>query len=160
PSMDQINPLISPLVDDFIDLWHHGVHYTTTPCHPAGKSCKCAIIPLVCDILAARQMAGFASHHHQFFCSFCHLKRSDIENVNWWTWPARTLDHHRHHAQKWRLAHSEDERTKIYDGTGVRWSELLRLPYWDPIRYTALDPMHALFLNAFGTHIEKIWGIS
>ncbi|KZS99729.1 uncharacterized protein LAESUDRAFT_605756, partial [Laetiporus sulphureus 93-53] len=160
PSMEEINPMLAPLVDDFLDLWHHGVYYTATPCHPSGKLCKSAIIPLICDILAARQAAGFAGHGHRYFCSFCLLNLSNIEDLNWQEWPMRSCDEHRSHAQRWRDARSIEERQQIYDEAGVRWSELLRLPYWNPIKYTALDPMHALFLNAFGTHIEKIWGVN
>ena len=160
PSMEEINPILTPLVDDFLNLWYSGVHYTATPRHPTGKICKCALIPLICDILAARQTAGFARHNHQYFCSFCLLKLGNIEDLDWWAWPARSCDEHRSCAQRWRNARSMKEREQIYNEAGVQWSELLRLPYWDPTKHTALDPMHALFLNAFGTHVEKIWGVN
>ena len=28
---------------------------------------------------------------------------------------------------------------------GYKWSELLRLPYWEPSRMLPVDPMHCLF---------------
>ena len=35
----------------------------------------------------------------------------------------------------------------IFKETGVRWSELLRLLYWDPTRFLAIDGMHNLLLG-------------
>jgi hypothetical protein len=35
----------------------------------------------------------------------------------------------------------------VFKETGVRWSELLRLPYWDPTRFLAIDGMHNLLLG-------------
>ena len=32
---------------------------------------------------------------------------------------------------------------------GVRYSVLLALPYFDPIKFTVIDPMHNLFLGMF-----------
>ena len=42
---------------------------------------------------------------------------------------------------------------------GLRWSELLRLPYWDPTRYTLLDAMHNLFLGELHHHCLTLWGM-
>ena len=41
---------------------------------------------------------------------------------------------------------------------GVRYSVLLQLPYFDPVRYTVIDIMHNLLL-AIGTgkHMFKVW---
>ena len=41
--------------------------------------------------------------------------------------------------------------------TSVRWSELLRLPYFDPIRFLTVDPMHCLFLGIAKWIVKKIW---
>lgn len=50
-------------------------------------------------------------------------------------------------------------RNAIYDRFSIRWSELLRLPYWDPTRFTVLDSMHNLFLGDLAHHIRRILGI-
>ncbi len=39
---------------------------------------------------------------------------------------------------------------------GVRYSILLALPYFDPIKFTVIDPMHNLFLGT-GKHVFKVW---
>ena len=35
----------------------------------------------------------------------------------------------------------------IFKETGVCWSKLLHLPYWDPTRFLAIDGMHNLLLG-------------
>ena len=39
----------------------------------------------------------------------------------------------------------------------MRWSELLRLPYFDPIRFITVDPMHCLFLGIAKWMVKRIW---
>src|SRR6185295_16915019 len=41
--------------------------------------------------------------------------------------------------------------------TGIKWSELLRLPYFDSIRFLTVDPMHCLFLGIAKWIVKKIW---
>jgi hypothetical protein len=42
---------------------------------------------------------------------------------------------------------------------GVRWSELLRLPYFDPSRFVVVDAMHNLFLGLIHEHFTGILGL-
>ena len=39
----------------------------------------------------------------------------------------------------------------------MRWTELLRLPYFNPIRFTIVDPMHCLFLGIAKWIVKSIW---
>lgn len=39
---------------------------------------------------------------------------------------------------------------------GLRYSVLLHLPYFDPVRFTVIDPMHNLYLGT-GKHAFKVW---
>ena len=39
----------------------------------------------------------------------------------------------------------------------MRWTELLRLPYMDPIRFAVVDPMHCLFLGVAKWIIKSIF---
>jgi len=38
--------------------------------------------------------------------------------------------------------------------TGIRWTELLRLPYFDPSRFVVVDAMHNLFLGLTREHFD------
>ena len=59
----------------------------------------------------------------------------------------------------WRNATTQHQRDLIFEQHGLRWSELLRLPYWDPTRFAVLDAMHNIFLGEYRTHCRSIWGI-
>ena len=159
PSLHQINHLLSPLVDDLLDLWHDGIFITQTPHHRRGRRVRCALGPLVCDLPAARQMGGMASHLSRHFCSCCLLKLDDIENLDFENWPRRSQKDHRFVAQQWREASTEDLRDGIFEEHGLRWTELLRLKYWDPTLFIVVDSMHAFLLGMLKRHVRDIWGM-
>jgi hypothetical protein len=158
PSLTQINHVLSLLVLELLEFWR-GVYYTRTFKFPGGRFSKGAMIPLVSDMLAARQVAGFGSVTSMFFCTFCMLTIQDIENLEKHTWPQRTFHDHLACAREWRDCQTERGREHLFKLHGVRWSPLLELPYWNPILYTVLDSMHAAFLGLFQTHCRKVWRI-
>lgn len=41
--------------------------------------------------------------------------------------------------------------------TGIKYSVLIELDYFDPIRFTIVDPMHNLFLGTTKTMMKLIW---
>src|SRR5271154_2371137 len=69
----------------------------------------------------------------------------------------RNSSQHREDALRWRRCNSKAARDRFVRQTGVRWSELLRLPYFDPIRFTIVDPMHCLFLGIAKWIVKTIW---
>jgi len=158
PSLEQINHALILLVRELLEFWK-GVYYTRTCKFPNGRFSKGAMIALVCDMLAARQVAGFGSVTSTFFCTFCLLTIQDIENLHKHTWPERTLHNHLESAREWRDCQSDRDRDRHFRLHGIRWSALLELPYWNPILFTILDSMHAAFLGLFQTHCRKVWRI-
>jgi hypothetical protein len=50
-------------------------------------------------------------------------------------------------AYAWLQCKTEDQRKKHLSKHFVRWSELYRLPYFNPVRHVTVDPMHCLFLG-------------
>lgn len=159
PSLDQINHFLRLLVDELEEFDDPGVFYNRTAKYPKGRVVRCVVIPLVCDLPAARQMAGFSSHAALTFCSLCKLSLRDTDDLNHTCWERKTGEEHRHYAQQWRDAENEEIRTKIFNDHGVRWSELLRLWYWDPVKYTVIDSMHAFSLGALCRLVRKVWGM-
>ncbi|PIL35294.1 hypothetical protein GSI_02019 [Ganoderma sinense ZZ0214-1] len=158
PSLHQLNHFLRPLVDEFLVLWHSGIRLTRTALHAGGRLVRAVIIPLICDLPALRKAAGFAGHSSNHFCSFCLLKRSRMNDLSR-PWPSRTWKEHVDIATRWRDAPTEAVRKEIFEEHGVRWSELLRLPYWDPTRYAVVDAMHNLFLGELKHHCTEVWGI-
>lgn len=158
PSLHQLNHYLHPLVDEMLVLWHAGLWLTQTAVHTHGRLIHAAIIPLICDLPALRKAAGFAGHSSRHFCSFCLLKKPDINNISR-PWPKRSWEEHLRIAKQWRNAPTERDRQSLFEEHGLRWSELLCLPYWDPTHYTVVDAMHNLFLGELRHHCMAVWGI-
>lgn len=160
PSLTQSNHFIRPLVTHLDVFWTRGLYFNSTPEHPGGRVAKGAVIPLICDLHAARQMGAFGSVGSKFFCTFCGLLLQEIEDVNPEHWsPIRTCAEHRQQADSWLHASTPEERTKLFEEFGVRWTEFLRLPYWNPSLFTVFDSMHGWHLNAIENHVRTIWGV-
>ncbi|KAF9488586.1 hypothetical protein BDN71DRAFT_1353933, partial [Pleurotus eryngii] len=159
PSNSEINGCLRPLVDDLVTLWQYGIFLSRTPLHPLGLQVRCALIPLVCDLPAARQISGTASGANDGQCNECHIVRQDMENLDYKTWPKHDSKQHRNLATRWRDALSEKLQAKYFKESHVRWSELLRLPYWCPTRFVTVDPMHGFYLGMFQRHCRIVWGM-
>ncbi|KAJ3566227.1 hypothetical protein NP233_g7126 [Leucocoprinus birnbaumii] len=159
PSLHQIDHVVRHLVDCFVSLWEDGIYLTHTTKHPSGRTIRAVIIPLVCDLPAARQVAGLPGHNGMLFCSECLLPLTDIDNLNFEEWEHCTCARHCAAALQWKNAVSRDKRQELLRKNGARWSELLRLPYWDPTVYVAIDTMHCFFLGLFRRHVKDIWGM-
>jgi hypothetical protein len=159
PSLDQINHALSLLVAELLEFWK-GVYYTVVPASQTGCLTKGALIPLVCDMLAARQLIGLGSATSTWFCTLCLLTIQDIENLDKSTWPARDLAMQIERAREWRDCESGAAREACFKAHGVRWSVLLELPYWNPILFSVVDSMHAAYLGLVQSHCRKIWRIN
>ncbi|KIO05596.1 hypothetical protein M404DRAFT_58486, partial [Pisolithus tinctorius Marx 270] len=122
PSHDQINHVLSPLVDDLLKGWSPGLQLTRTALHPLGCLVRCAVIPLVCDMLAARKTAGFAGlgSHPGKYCAFCLQDGWNTANVDVSSWRRRTWQEHVAIATLWKNAATEGIRQQIYTTFGIR----------------------------------------
>ncbi|KZT07162.1 uncharacterized protein LAESUDRAFT_602187, partial [Laetiporus sulphureus 93-53] len=159
PSLQQINHFLRPLIDEMLEFWEGGVYMARTALYKDGRLTRCAIIPLIADLGVVKKTAGQASHSATWFCSFCKIQKKDLNNVYPETWGTRTCDEHRLHAYQWRDAATEKQRETLFKRHGVRYSELLRLPYWKPSRYVVLETMHNLFLGILQCHCRTFFGM-
>lgn len=159
PKKEEINHLLSPLVDDLLDSYYYGIWYSRTQNYRLGRYARSALVPIVCDTPASRQVTGRTSATSSRFCPYCPLLFSEIKNLEPKKWDLHDDEDHRAHAMTWLRAETQDEREKIFKLHGVRYSELLRLPYWSPIRHTVVDSMHSFFLILFKRHCSEIWGM-
>lgn len=157
PSTSQMNHFLRPLVDELLQFWHTGYYFSRTATYESGRLVRAVVIPLVCDVPALRKVAGFMGHSGHSFCSFCRLQDHDITNFDVDTWPRYTWEEHVRLASEWRDAPNEKDRDAIWKRHSIRWSELLRLPYWDITKYAVLDAMHNLFLGDLRRHLVDIW---
>lgn len=96
-------------------------------------------------------------------CSKCdkEFKRDENNQPNYGgynteSWTARKGDHHKEKGEEWLNGKNKSEREKLEFDEGVRYSELFRLPYYDPIRMHVIDPMHNLMLGLFSRYYQII----
>ncbi|KAG8962736.1 hypothetical protein FRC05_005138 [Tulasnella sp. 425] len=156
PSLDQLNHFLRPIVDSFLRLWNPGCWITRTQRHPMGSHYRVILVILAADLLGARQTAGFTFPGHWLFCSYCTLPRDRMDELDPAKWPrGRSLETHRAAAQEW-LAASSADWIGIADQTGTRYSELNRLPYFNPFKAVVVDLLH-LFLAVLSKHARGAW---
>jgi hypothetical protein len=159
PSLSDSNHCLKLLVDVLLEFFDPGVWYSRTARHGQGCRVRAILVPVVSDMLAARQAGGFASPTATTFCTCCNLRIQDIENLDRGTWPERDVVQQIQHAKRWREAESLEEQERLFRNYGVRWSPLLDLPYWDPVLFTAIEPMHLFDTGLFQTHCRQVWKI-
>ncbi|SJL11833.1 uncharacterized protein ARMOST_15244 [Armillaria ostoyae] len=159
PPLDAINHFLALVVDEFVEFWDPGVRFTRTYNHSKGVLCRAAIMPVVCDMPAARQASGFSSPTSTFFCTQDELRIQKIFVIDRDQWPRCDADEHRRRAMLWRDAETEEVRASLFEKYQVHWSELLRLEYWNPILFTVIDSMHLGPLGLFPDHCRVVWGI-
>ena len=160
--LHKINHYLVPMVDELESLWG-GMTLNQTYEYREGRQIRAALILVSCDVPAARKICG-----HVSALAACHRceKRGNYENQQhnfagmedmdeWFI--ARDSSQHRQDAIGWRRCNSDAARTRFVKQIGVRWSELLRLPYFDPIRFLTVNPMHCLFLGIAKWIVKRIW---
>lgn len=157
PSLSEINHLLSPVVEEFGEFWDPGVWFSSTPNYALGRLVRCALIPLIVDLKAARQVTGCASHSAHQFCMFCTVVKDDINNIDHHGWEEIPLRLHKRRALAWKNAATEKDQARLFEKYGVRWSVLLELPYWDLKAFTTIDTMHTALLGNFHRHCTEIW---
>ena len=123
-----------------------------------------ALLCVARDIPAARKVCGFCGHRALRGCSRCKKvfpterfgDMPDYSGFKHEEWELRTLSDHRKSAQKHQTANTIAEQKTIERESGCRYSVLLELPYFDPIRMCIVDPMHNLLLGT-ARHMMSVW---
>ncbi|KAJ7148294.1 hypothetical protein C8R46DRAFT_872991, partial [Mycena filopes] len=62
-------------------------------------------------------------------------------------WQRRTGAECRKWMERYRTAPTQAQAQRYFNETGLRWTEFLRLPYFDVSRMIVVDCMHNLFLG-------------
>jgi hypothetical protein len=159
-----VDGILQPLVNDLLRYWRQGVYFVGIPGVTRARLIRVALVQLICDLPAARKIAGFPGHAAKFGCSVCMSDRDDIATG---TSPCsaqklRTSHGHRAAAQTYKnilqtSGHVTAEKWLKATSDGVRWSPLNDLPYWDPVKCTILDVMHLILLGICQFHWRKFW---
>lgn len=157
PPLTCLNHYLRILVDMLLEFWFTGIRFSRTWAYYYGRVVRCALICVVSDLPAARKISGFASIHHTQMCALCHCTRGQQDSLNdsfTTLGMRRTNEEIRNSAQLYLDAADEKERNEAVRNSGIRWSELLRLPYFDTSRFVVVDAMHNLFLGLVQEHFD------
>ena len=79
------------------------------------------------------------------------IGRTDCEN-----WSIQDCTILRQKAAQWKAATTRKCQDMLFSENGIRWTELWRLPYWNPTRMLVVDPMHCLLEGLAQFHFRKI----
>jgi hypothetical protein len=148
------------MIDDLLLLFRPGVVFSGVGGSSLSFLVQCTLLAVICDLPGYRKVAGFAGHSsEQHMCAFCKLPASQKTDFNVSNWPQWTRDEYVAAGERWLNASNQEARERIFAETGVRWSELMRLPYWDPFKHGVVDAMHNLFLGNAQRHCRYLWGM-
>ena len=157
-----INTFLSPMVDELLDLWN-GIQLRTSSLF-GFTSLRCALTCVSSDLPATRKVCGFAGHSAAMGCSKCKVKfksglfgdKLDYSGYNRDSWQPRDRNSHMAEISFILNAKTKTEMLKLEKQFGTRYSELLRLPYFDVVRYHCVDVMHNLLLGT-AKNLLSVW---
>lgn len=156
-----INAFLAPLVEELQSLLD-GVEIYIRSLSKAVLV-RCALLCVACDIPASRKVSGFLGHSATLGCSKCmkvfpgQVGRKDYSGFDRSQWKERTLDNHKKCIHLIRKCKTKRQRNDLESKYGCRYSILLDLPYFNPIRMTIIDPMHNLYLGTAKHVLKDIW---
>lgn len=156
-----INSYLAPLVQELQQAWNTGIAVRTP--NNSVITIRLALTCVTCDIPASRKVCGFLGHNATLGCNKCYKEfvcaeggGTDYSGYDRETWHLRNCQSHREHCREILNECTKTGIKQMESKYGVRYSILLSLPYFDPVRYTAIDIMHNLFLGT-GKHMFKVW---
>ncbi|KAF9441442.1 hypothetical protein P691DRAFT_611308, partial [Macrolepiota fuliginosa MF-IS2] len=119
---------------------------------------KATIIPLVANLHNSHKIAGLGSCTCTNFCCYCHLTLNNKNNLKYLTWAPRIWNINHTHTEEWQDAPTLKAQNNVFDKAGVRWSKLFQLPYWNPMSYIVIDPIHCFKFGLLHHHLMEVWG--
>ncbi|KAI9326478.1 hypothetical protein BD770DRAFT_450006 [Pilaira anomala] len=154
PATFQMNHYLKLVVDELL-LLASGVHMQTL--NDGVQLVKGALTLVTCDLPATRKVVGMTSFNSKNACNRCDTIFEPVSGtkskINFSTgldeeeWNMRTNEKHRSDAERWLNTRTRAARTDLERENGTRYSELLRLNYFDPTRFVAFDICHNIFMG-------------
>ena len=146
-----INSYLEPLVDDLVDLWD-GISI------PGEQlPLRAAVLTATADMPALRKLTQFLGHKANLGCSRCKFvaerEPGTVGASGKMSYFTKSLVPDRRHNEvvqqghQYNAAQTKKAAAQIAQKNGVRYSELMRLPYFDIVKMCATDPMHTILLG-------------
>src|ERR1700722_70958 len=161
PKLHEINNYLYPIINQLNRLWDG--YCIKTHEYNNGRFIRGALIGCSSDVPASRKLCGFISA--RIACYRCHKTANFVNNQpnfggfadfdNWFV--ERDINVVREQASEWKKCATEESRKAHVSQYHVRWSEIYRLLYFNPVRLCVVDPMHCLFLGVAKWIVTKLW---
>jgi hypothetical protein len=161
PKLHEINNYLFPIVNQLNKLWS-GYNVITRE-YNNGRFVRGAVIGCSSDVPATQKLCGFISA--RIACYRCYKSANFVNNQpnfggfedfdEWFV--ERDFNKIRENAIEWKKCTTEEARKAHVSQFHVRWSEIYRLHYFNPVRFCVVDPMHCLFLGVAKWIVTKLW---
>ena len=161
-----LNPLLAPFVEELQSAFNGWPLTINDDGFGQGVTFyfRLCVACVTCDIPAMRKICGFLGHSAKLGCSRC-LKefpknafgdKSDYSGFEKNQWIPRSLRRHKRNCDKLNKCKTQTMLKEKESKYGARYSLLLELPHFDPIRFGIVDPMHNLLLGT-PKHLFSLW---
>ena len=107
------------------------------------------------EVLHLAVQVHFAGHQATKGCSRCKkvfsgaVRCKDYSSFDGSQWEPRNTEEHREEMLKINSYPTKGEKEQMETLYGTRFTPLVKLPYYDSIRMTIVDPMHNLFSGIY-----------
>lgn len=125
---------------------------------------RCALLCVGCDLPAGRKTCGFLSYTANLGCSRCYANfgtgvfgKRNYSGFGRTSWILRTYQKHREDVKVTLSCNSKTAREQKESELGCRYSCLLELPYFDPVKMFIIDPMHNMYLGTAKYILHAVW---
>lgn len=142
------------MIEELNEMFFDGFSVLTP--HNINIKMQLAISCVMCDIPATRKLCGFSAITP--ILAVTNVTRTLVLMIVilvYWI-EARTVLEHREQCRKINLEITKKKMSDAECKFGVRFSALLKLSYFDPIRYIVINFMHNLLLGT-GKHMFCVW---
>ena len=154
-----INTYLGPLVQELLELWHG----SWVGGGSRQRYVRGALLAVSSDVPACRKIGGFVGHSAAIGCSKCTKEfptavfgeKADYGGYDVDQWPERDSNTHKDYGYQHLTTQTMSAQKDIERKYGARYSILYELPYYDPVRFVIIDPMHCLFLG-IAKHTYKV----
>ena len=163
PSLN-INSYLTPSVLELKHFYERALNSSFSSWFSQVIKLRLALIGVFCDMPASRKVCGFCSFNALQGCNKCMKQFPTVsfgEKPNYSgfdssRWPLRDVSLHIPKCFEHLQTNTKTQQKAIEREYGLRYSALVELPYFNPIRHTAIDPMQNLFLGT-AKHCMELW---
>ena len=146
---------MKPFVDELLQFLHGVVIPGIAP------KVRARLICVAADLPAGRAFCGFVAVGANAGCPRCQKhahEYGDFKNDGVFLSGNRRRTHEEHklNADIWKSKTVKSNQAAYAKEHGSRWSHLLRLPYFDCVRFLSIDPMHCFFLGIVRFTLSKL----